>query len=186
MNLNTSLVFCAENIGETNNLITKNKIFSSFELDSLTKKPKYNLIQERLRKKKLKEQNKKPKKIIKIADFGLSRSCSVPVQTLTNEVVTLWYRSPELLLGSYQYNQKSDIWSVGCIFAEMVTGNPIFKGNNVEDMLENIFQKRGSPEFNGWNSVVFLPNYEPCKWNIYNNTNLNEFEYLLDKNGSFF
>ena len=56
----------------------------------------------------------------KIADFGLARAFEVPIKTLTHEVVTLWYRAPEILLGCSKYSTPVDMWSVGCIFAEMV------------------------------------------------------------------
>ena len=58
---------------------------------------------------------------IKLADFGLARTFGVPVRTYTHEVVTLWYRAPEILLGCKFYSCSVDIWSIGCIFAEMVT-----------------------------------------------------------------
>lgn len=60
---------------------------------------------------------------IKLADFGLARSFNMPVNSLTHEVVTLWYRAPEVLLGTKFYATGVDIWSLGCIFAEMVNGN---------------------------------------------------------------
>ncbi|KAK6129673.1 hypothetical protein DH2020_036539 [Rehmannia glutinosa] len=56
---------------------------------------------------------------LKLADFGLARAFGIPVRTFTHEVVTLWYRAPEILLGSRHYSTPVDIWSVGCIFAEM-------------------------------------------------------------------
>ena len=58
---------------------------------------------------------------IKLADFGLARAFAIPVRTYTHEVVTLWYRSPEILLGSKFYSCGVDIWSIGCIFTEMVS-----------------------------------------------------------------
>ena len=62
----------------------------------------------------------------KIADFGLSRTYSIPIRPYTHEVVTLWYRPPEILLGANEYCTPVDIWSIGCIFAEMVTRKPLF------------------------------------------------------------
>ena len=56
---------------------------------------------------------------IKIADFGLARAFGIPVRVYTHEVVTLWYRAPEILLGSNKYSCPIDIWSIGCIFAEV-------------------------------------------------------------------
>ena len=57
--------------------------------------------------------------VIKLADFGLARAFGLPVKTYTHEVVTLWYRAPEILLGQKQYSTPVDIWSIGCIYAEM-------------------------------------------------------------------
>ena len=58
---------------------------------------------------------------IKLADFGLARAFGVPLRTYTHEVVTLWYRAPEILLGTKFYTDSVDVWSLGCIFAEMVS-----------------------------------------------------------------
>lgn len=54
---------------------------------------------------------------LKIGDFGLARSSDIPIKSYTNEVVTLWYRSPDILLGNHCYNTSVDTWSCGCIFA---------------------------------------------------------------------
>ena len=59
---------------------------------------------------------------LKLADFGLARAFGIPVRNYTHEVVTLWYRSPDVLLGSRKYSTQVDMWSVGCIFAEMLNG----------------------------------------------------------------
>ena len=56
---------------------------------------------------------------VKLADFGLARAFGLPVKTYTHEVVTLWYRAPEILLGQKQYSTPVDLWSVGCIMTEM-------------------------------------------------------------------
>jgi serine/threonine protein kinase len=56
---------------------------------------------------------------IKLADFGLARAFGVPIRTLTHEVLTLWYRAPEILLGQKEYSTPVDIWSIGCIFFEL-------------------------------------------------------------------
>ena len=66
--------------------------------------------------------------ILKLADFGLARASGIPVKSFTHEVVTLWYRPPDVLLGSKNYNTSIDIWSVGCIFAEMSNMRPLFPG----------------------------------------------------------
>lgn len=63
---------------------------------------------------------------IKIADFGLARAISIPIKPYTKDVVTLYYRAPELLLKIHEYATPVDIWSVGCIFAELAMKRPIF------------------------------------------------------------
>ena len=70
---------------------------------------------------------------IKIADFGLARSFGLPLKSYTHEVVTLWYRAPDVLMGSKNYSTSVDIWSVGCIFAEIVNQKPLLTGNNEEE-----------------------------------------------------
>lgn len=77
---------------------------------------------------------------MKLADFGLARSFGVPVRTYTHEVITLWYRAPEILLGGKLYSTPVDVWSMGCIFAEMVTRRPLFQGDSEIDQLYRIFQ----------------------------------------------
>lgn len=71
--------------------------------------------------------------VLKLADFGLARASGIPVKSFTHEVVTLWYRPPDVLLGSKNYNTSIDIWSVGCIFAEMSNLKPLFAGSNEQD-----------------------------------------------------
>lgn len=71
--------------------------------------------------------------ILKLADFGLARAFGIPVKNFTHEVVTLWYRAPDILMGSKDYNTSVDMWSVGCIFAELVTKKALFPGKNEED-----------------------------------------------------
>jgi serine/threonine protein kinase len=63
---------------------------------------------------------------VKLADFGLARAFSIPIKPYTKDVVTLWYRSPELLLRFNEYATPVDIWSAGCIFAELATKKPLF------------------------------------------------------------
>jgi len=71
--------------------------------------------------------------ILKLADFGLARGSGIPVKCYTHEVVTLWYRPPDVLMGSKNYNSSIDMWSVGCIFAEMSNLKPLFAGSNEQD-----------------------------------------------------
>jgi serine/threonine protein kinase len=77
---------------------------------------------------------------IKLADFGLARAFGLPVKTYTHEVVTLWYRAPEILLGQKQYSTPVDIWSIGCIFAEMAQRKALFAGDSEIDQIFKIFQ----------------------------------------------
>ena len=87
---------------------------------------------------------------LKLADFGLARAFGIPVNTFSNEVVTLWYRAPDVLLGSRTYNTSIDIWSAGCIMAEMFTGRPLFPGTTNEDQLMKIFRLMGTPSERSW------------------------------------
>ena len=74
------------------------------------------------------------KKELKLADFGLARSTFIPVGTLSTEVVTLWYRPPEILAGVQDYGFAVDIWSAGCVLVEMITGNPLFPCQTSDDL----------------------------------------------------
>ncbi|XP_012968751.1 cyclin-dependent kinase 3 isoform X2 [Mesocricetus auratus] len=97
---------------------------------------------------------------IKLADFGLARAFGVPMRTYTHEVVTLWYRAPEILLGSKFYSTAVDVWSIGCIFAEMVTGKPLFPGDSEIDQLFRIFRTLGTPSEATWPGVSQLPDFQ--------------------------
>lgn len=94
---------------------------------------------------------------LKLADFGLARAFGIPVRSYTHEVVTLWYRAPDVLMGSNKYSTPVDIWSVGCIFAEMVNGAPLFPGSSDEDQLKRIFKVLGTPNKNTWPGMKDLP-----------------------------
>jgi non-specific serine/threonine protein kinase len=98
---------------------------------------------------------------LKLADFGLARAFGIPVNTFSNEVVTLWYRAPDVLLGSRTYNTSIDIWSAGCIMAEMYTGRPLFPGTTNEDQLQKIFRLMGTPSERSWPGISQLPEYKP-------------------------
>lgn len=95
-----------------------------------------------------------------MADFGLARAFGIPVRSLTHEVVTLWYRSPDVLMGSKHYDTAVDMWSVGCIFAEMVTGRPLFPGTSEKDQLIKIFVLLGTPTVEEWPEMGQLPQYK--------------------------
>lgn len=90
---------------------------------------------------------------LKLADFGLARAFGIPVKKLTHEVVTLWYRGPDVLLGNQNYAQAVDIWSIGCIFAEMATRRPLFPGKTEPDQLLRIFKLLGTPTREQWPSM---------------------------------
>ncbi|KAJ3333324.1 hypothetical protein HDU76_009296 [Blyttiomyces sp. JEL0837] len=94
---------------------------------------------------------------IKVADFGLARRYSDPPGPMTQLVVTLWYRAPELLLGSKKYTTAIDIWSVGCIFAELVAKEPMAPGKGEIDQLSKIFKLLGTPNDRIWPGFSELP-----------------------------
>ncbi|XP_023037245.1 cyclin-dependent kinase 1 isoform X1 [Drosophila willistoni] len=98
--------------------------------------------------------------IIKVADFGLGRSFGIPVRIYTHEIVTLWYRAPEVLLGSHRYSCPVDIWSIGCIFAEMATRKPLFQGDSEIDQLFRMFRILKTPTEDIWPGVTSLPDYK--------------------------
>lgn len=98
---------------------------------------------------------------LKIGDFGLARAFGIPVNTFSNEVVTLWYRAPDVLMGSRNYSTSIDMWSAGCILAEMFIGRPLFPGGSNEDQLMKIFRIMGTPNERTWPGVSQLPNYRP-------------------------
>lgn len=85
------------------------------------------------------------KGVLKVGDFGLAREYGSPLRQYTPVVVTLWYRAPELLLCCKEYSTPIDVWSVGCIFAEFVSMNPLFPGKSEVDQLNRIFKDLGTP-----------------------------------------
>lgn len=98
---------------------------------------------------------------LKLADFGLARAKSVPSHTYSHEVVTVWYRPPDVLLGSTTYTSSIDLWGVGCIFLEMLSGAPMFPGiNDIHDQLMKIFKVLGSPSETSWPGVTRLSQYQ--------------------------
>jgi len=99
---------------------------------------------------------------IKLADFGLARAFSLPVRTYTHEVVTLWYRAPEILLGTKTYSTAVDVWSLGCIFAEMLNRRALFPGDSEIDQLFRIFRTLGTPDEMSWPGISSMPDYKPC------------------------
>ncbi|XP_038886771.1 probable serine/threonine-protein kinase At1g54610 [Benincasa hispida] len=98
--------------------------------------------------------------MLKIADFGLAIFFS-PKRHLTNRVVTLWYRAPELLLGATDYGVGIDLWSAGCLFAEMFTGRPILPGRTEVEQLHKIFKLCGTPSEEYWRKLKLAPTFRP-------------------------
>lgn len=98
---------------------------------------------------------------LKLADFGLARAFGIPVRTYTHEVITLWYRAPEILLNAKHYSTPVDIWSVGCIFAELATRRPLFMGDSEIDQIYRIFRVMGTPNDQIWPGYTQLPSYNP-------------------------
>ena len=96
---------------------------------------------------------------LKLADFGLARAFGIPVRSYTHEVVTLWYRAPDVLMGSRKYSTPVDIWSVGCIFAEMANGRPLVAGSSEKDQLDRIFRLLGTPNVQEYPALAELPEY---------------------------
>eukprot|EP00501_MAST-03F_sp_TOSAG23-6_P000677 GSMAST32.ASY1.ANO1.704.1 assembled CDS len=96
---------------------------------------------------------------LKLADFGLARAFCIPV-------ITLWYRAPEILLGSRHYSTGVDIWSIGCIMAELANKRPLWPGDSEIDMLFRIFRLLGTPTEKIWPGVSALPDFKASfpKW----------------------
>jgi serine/threonine protein kinase len=103
---------------------------------------------------------------LKLADFGLARAFCPPIRPLTHEVVTLWYRPPEILLGSQTYAPPMDIWAIGTIFVELVTKRPLFPGDSEIDQIYKIFRQLGTPNEEVWPGVTQLQDWNMAfpKW----------------------
>ncbi|KAL2271894.1 hypothetical protein VTJ83DRAFT_1265 [Remersonia thermophila] len=101
---------------------------------------------------------------LKIADFGMARYVSdPPPANLTPLVVTLWYRAPELLLGETRYGAAVDMWSVGCVFGELLTREPLLQGRNEVDQLARVFELCGTPSDDAWPGFRRLPHARGLK-----------------------
>jgi serine/threonine protein kinase len=97
--------------------------------------------------------------VLKIADFGLARAFVPPIRPFTHEVVTLWYRPPEILLGCKTYALPVDMWAVGTILAEMSTKRPLFPGDSEIDEIFRIFRVLGTPNEETWPGVTSLQDW---------------------------
>ncbi|XP_045161517.1 cyclin-dependent kinase 11B-like [Mercenaria mercenaria] len=123
------------------------------------------------------------KGILKIGDFGLAREYGEPLKQYTPIVVTLWYRSPELLLGIKEYSTPIDMWSVGCIMAEFLVMKAIWQGKTEIEQLQLIFKDLGTPTEKIYPGVMDLPGMKKCVFIEYPyNTLRNKFgQYLSDQ-----
>jgi cyclin-dependent kinase 7 len=95
---------------------------------------------------------------MKLADFGLARMFGTPKARLSPQAITLWYKPPELLLGAYEYSSAADMWSCGCIFAELLLRRPFLQGKNSDiSQLDTIFAVFGTPSETNWPDHQALP-----------------------------
>ncbi|KAF3931962.1 hypothetical protein ABW20_dc0101981 [Dactylellina cionopaga] len=117
------------------------------------------------------------KGILKIADFGLAREYSS--RPLTPHVVTVWYRSPELLLGANRYTTTVDIWAAGMVIGEILKQTPLCPGENEIEQLNKIAQLLGVPNDRIWPKIHTMPGYHQMKYRIQNPQRQNQLEILF-------
>ncbi|CAH1796484.1 unnamed protein product [Owenia fusiformis] len=110
--------------------------------------------------------------VLKLGDFGLAKYYGSPNRIYTHQVVTRWYRAPELLFGARIYGTGIDIWAVGCILAELLIRVPFLPGESDLDQLTRIFQVMGTPNDERWTGMSSLPDY--IKFKDYPGTPLNQ------------
>lgn len=99
------------------------------------------------------------KGILKLCDFGLSCITNLPHEKLSLDVVTQWYRAPEILMKDEEYEKPSDIWSVGCVIVEILTGKPLFPAHDDDEQINSIFDLVGTPDVCGYDKAFFLKGY---------------------------
>lgn len=104
---------------------------------------------------------------VKVCDFGMARQYGDPRHPYTQLVVTLWYRAPELLLGTNIYSTEVDMWALGCIMGELLRGKPMFDRSNEIAQIDRIFEIMGSPNDRNWPGFRELPNVPKMKINDY-------------------
>ncbi|XP_005368728.1 cyclin-dependent kinase 11B isoform X1 [Microtus oregoni] len=122
--------------------------------------------------------------ILKVGDFGLAREYGSPLKAYTPVVVTLWYRAPELLLGAKEYSTAVDMWSVGCIFGELLTQKPLFPGKSDIDQINKVFKDLGTPSEKIWPGYNDLPAVKKMTFSEYPYNNLRKrFGALLSDQG---
>jgi cyclin-dependent kinase len=123
---------------------------------------------------------------LKIADFGMARAYTLPLPKYTHEVVTTWYRAPEILFGSQEYALPIDMWSMGCILGEMATGSALFRGDSEIDTIFQIFQKLGTPSEAEWPGLSALPDFKMTfpKWRRKPWSDIRDASTTLGANGT--
>lgn len=115
------------------------------------------------------------KGVLKLGDFGLAREYGSPLKQYTNKVVTLWYRAPELLLQTGKYSTPIDVWSIGCIFGELLMRKPLFAGQSESQQIDLIFKTLGSPNEELWPDYEKIRLVQKIKFPTY------KFNRLLDQ-----
>ena len=101
---------------------------------------------------------------VKLADFGLAKKASFLQRRKSNAIVSLWYRAPEIILGSEKYLFGVDIWSIGCIFAEMLGTKPTFMCRSEDEVLARVFDMLGCPSRTHCPMYLTLPKFQVHKW----------------------
>jgi len=124
--------------------------------------------------------------ILRVCDFGLARKYGDPLQKYTQPVVTLWYRAPELLLGSEYYSTPVDMWSVGCIFAEMLTLDPLFSAKTEVEQIKVIYRLLGSPNEKRWPGYSQLPIVRQVHFGTWPRNRLREMFPRTSLTGGFY
>ncbi|OHT14009.1 Cyclin-dependent kinase 2 [Tritrichomonas foetus] len=117
-----------------------------------------------------------PGNIVKITDLGLSRNINYDCKRpMTNQIITMWYKPPEILLGATQYGPEVDVWSLGCTFYEMMTGEPLFVGGTESEVYTAITNSIGSPNEENWPEWSRLPNASIFSKRNHSNVDANKF-----------
>jgi len=101
---------------------------------------------------------------VALCDFGLARKYQTPLRQMTQMVITLWYRPPELLYGESVYGPPVDMWSVGCIFGELLKKEPMLQGKGELDQINKIIELLGAPDETSWPDFNSLPNAKTFRW----------------------
>eukprot|EP00929_Paragymnodinium_shiwhaense_P075266 TRINITY_DN38471_c0_g1_i1.p1 TRINITY_DN38471_c0_g1~~TRINITY_DN38471_c0_g1_i1.p1 ORF type:complete len:325 (-),score=31.50 TRINITY_DN38471_c0_g1_i1:188-1162(-) len=97
---------------------------------------------------------------VALTDFAKARTYDIPLKPYTQELATVWYCAPEILMGQRVYGPRIDVWSMGCILAEMATSRPLFPSDCQIDALYQIFRMLGTPTEADWRGVAQLPHYK--------------------------